>query len=140
MSAVDIALEQIKVDEGYSKHVYVCPAGMMTIGYGRNVDSRGGPGLSESEASWLLANDIGECEADLKKVFSQWDSISEQRKSTLINLRYQLGPTRFRLFRKMIAAIEIGDWATAGAELSYSNLMKQTPARTGRRVRELEQG
>ena len=137
--ADDIAIQQIKADEGFRGTAYICPAGALTIGYGRNIDI-GGTGVSEAEASMLLANDVAACEADLRGLFHMWDFFGPVRRSALINLRFQLGPNRFRAFRKMIAAIDKGDWMLAAAELADSALTKQTPARNGRRVRELEQG
>lgn len=132
-------LVQIKEDEGFRSQAYVCPAGALTIGYGRNIDT-GGPGITEAEGQVLLSNDITACDADLRKVFSGWDGFSLRHRATLLNLRFQLGPARFRAFRKMIAAIDKGDWLEAAKELADSNLARQTPQRTGRRVRELEQG
>lgn len=130
----------LKEDEGFSPTVYKCTAGKWTIGYGRNVDPDGGKGLLESEAQVLLANDITEYEDDLKRVFPAWDSFSLRRKSALLNLRFQLGPARFRGFRKMIAAIEVGDWDKASAELIDSSVQHQTPRRNSRRANELKQG
>lgn len=132
-------LVQIKADEGFRSHAYVCPAGALTVGYGRNIDT-GGPGITDAEAQVLLSNDISECDADLAKVFAGWSGFSLRRRATLVNLRFQLGPSRFRAFRKMIAAIENGDWAEAAKELRDSNLARQTPGRTLRRAAELEQG
>lgn len=135
------AREQLKLDEGYRRHAYVCPAGAITVGYGRNIDKdAGGPGISAEEAGQLLDNDIAACGNDLSALFPAWVAFSHVRKAALINLRYQLGPARFRAFRKMIAAIDKGDWLTAAAELADSNIMKQTPIRTARRVNELEIG
>ena len=132
-------LVQIKADEGFRGHAYVCPAGALTVGYGRNIDT-GGPGITDAEAQVLLSNDISECDADLAKVFAGWSGFSLRRRATLVNLRFQLGPSRFRAFRKMIAAIENGDWPEAAKELRDSNLARQTPGRTLRRADELEQG
>lgn len=136
-----IAVAQLKADEGFSSHVYRCPAGALTIGYGRNVDpDAGGPGVSEGEAALLLGNDVAACEIDLSRLFPGWDSFTVVRRACLINLRFQLGPSRFRGFRRMIAAIQAGDWFTASRELANSALMTQVPERTSRRVRELEVG
>lgn len=133
-------LVQIKEDEGFRSHAYVCPEGFLTIGYGRNIDPNGGKGISKEEGQAQLFNDITECDEDLRKVFAAWDTFSLRRKATLLNLRFQLGPSRFRGFRKMIAAIEKDDWELAAAELRDSHLMTQTPRRTSRRASELEQG
>lgn len=143
------ANEQIRQDEGFRSHVYVCPAGFLTIGYGRNVDTTG-PGITEPEAAALLANDLAACAADLASLFPGWPGFSLQRQATLINLRFQLGARGFRGFGGMVKAIQAGDWPRAASEVAWRNpdvsprvpspLMTQTPGRTSRRVRELEQG
>ncbi len=132
-------LVQIKQDEGFRNLAYVCPAGALTIGYGRNIDT-GGAGITEEEGQVLLSNDITACDDDLRKVFPNWDTLSVRVRATLVNLRFQLGPARFRAFRKMVAAIQNGDLVEAAKELRDSNLARQTPARTLRRADELEQG
>jgi lysozyme len=132
-------LVQIKQDEGFRNSAYVCPAGALTIGYGRNIDT-GGAGITEAEGQVLLANDITACDDDLRGLFRNWDSLSARVRATLINLRFQLGPSRFRAFRKMIAAIQNGDFVEAARQLRDSNLARQTPGRTLRRAAELEQG
>lgn len=134
-------LVQIKQDEGFRAHAYVCPAGALTIGFGRNIDQdRGGPGISEAEAAVLLSNDISACTADLMKVFPAWPTFGTRRQATLVNLRYQLGPHRFRGFKNMIACINNSDWAGAARELRSSALAKQTPSRTLRRAEEIASG
>ena len=132
-------LVQIKQDEGFRNSAYVCPAGALTIGYGRNIDT-GGAGISEAEGQVLLSNDITLCDDDLRGLFQNWDTLSVRARATLVNLRFQLGPSRFRAFRKMVAAIQNGDFVEAAKELRDSALAKQTPARTLRRAAELEQG
>lgn len=132
-------LVQIKQDEGFRARAYVCPAGKLTIGYGRNI-SETGPGITGSEAEVLLSNDITACDADCRALYPGWDTFSLRRKATLVNLRFQLGGSGLRGFRKMNAAINAGDWETAARELADSALMTQTPNRTSRRVREIEEG
>lgn len=132
-------LVQLKADEGFRSHAYVCPAGALTIGVGRNIDT-GGPGITTAEADVLLANDITACDGDCRAIYPGWDTFSARRKATLVNLRFQIGGAGLRAFRKMNAAINAGDWELAARELSDSKLMTQTPARTARRARELEEG
>jgi lysozyme len=101
---------------------------------------RGGKGISVVEAEYNLSNDIDECWDDLRALFVMWDCFTPARQAALVNLRYQLGPARFRAFRKMIAAVDNGDWQIAAKELADSALDRQTPARNRRRVRDLELG
>ena len=49
----------IQLHEGYKQKVYKCPAGYLTVGIGRNVQTKG---LSIQEALYLLRNDIQECQ------------------------------------------------------------------------------
>ena len=48
--------EQLIRHEGLRLTVYDCPAGYKTIGVGRNIEQKG---ITESEALYLLDNDIG---------------------------------------------------------------------------------
>lgn len=49
------ALELLQEHEGFRQFPYLDSLGIQTIGYGRNLESRG---ISEPEASYLLSNDI----------------------------------------------------------------------------------
>jgi len=125
--------------------VYPCPAGKFTVGYGRNVDKVGGKGLTEDEALYLLRGDVEECVQDLAAFFgATWENLDEVRRGALVDMRFQLGPHRFRAFRKMIAAIPGaltgGDWSTVAAEAADSAWRKQTPERAVRVIGELRTG
>ncbi len=54
--------EQLVRHEGLGLKPYRCPAGKLTIGYGRNLDDTG---ISKAEAYELLSNDIRCCEEQL---------------------------------------------------------------------------
>ena len=66
--------------EGLRLKPYRCPAGRLTIGVGRNLEDKG---ISSSEAFNMLANDIVECEDDLKKS-SPVGTSTAKRFSTLL--------------------------------------------------------
>ena len=51
-------IEMLKRHEGVETHAYECSEGKITVGVGRNIDQRGGIGLSEDEVEYLLENDI----------------------------------------------------------------------------------
>ena len=144
MSWRAICLNQIPQDEQSGKHAqypYVCPAGALTIGWGRNIDrTHGGKGISLATANQMLAEDLDECADDLAAIFSRWGDFSDRRKAALVNVRFQVGPGGFRKFRLMIAAIDRGDWDAAADQLLNSALHQQATARTVRRAGELRQG
>ena len=61
--------------EGVRTHAYKCTASKTTIGVGRNIDVKGGIGLSADEINYLLANDVKRVNAELS-VISQLATLS----------------------------------------------------------------
>ena len=121
-------LQQIKRHEGLRLHAYEDHLGYLTIGYGRLIDQRKGGGITEDEAEQLLQNDLSQCQDDLLTIdtFRDLDPI---RQAALINMRFQLGGSGIREFRKMWAALDRQDWHDARAEALNSRWAKQTPGR-----------
>lgn len=133
--------ERVKKDESYRRHAYRCRAGVLTIGYGRNIDEEaGGPGVSEVESSFLLRNDLAISESHMKVVFNNWESMGQVRRNALINMRMNLGPGRFIGFRNMVAAIRRGSWGIAGMEARDSRWYYQVGSRAERIAKAIETG
>jgi lysozyme len=89
-------------------------------------------GISKDEALFLLGNDIEDAVADLRS-FDWYEDLDPIRKKVVIDMRYNLGPTRFREFRRMIAALAAGDYTAAAAEMVDSRWYQQVGER-GRRL------
>jgi lysozyme len=105
---------------------YRCTADKLTIGVGRNIED---VGISKDEALYLLDNDIAACIADLR-TFPWFTRLDAVRQRALVDMRFQFGPSRFRGFRKMLAALESGDYRTAAAEARDSKWARSdSPAR-----------
>lgn len=105
---------QLEDSEGRRQYPYRCPAGYLTIGVGRNLETRG---LSNDEINYLLNNDIQECRADLQQIFGlDFDTFSPARQCALVDMRFNLGAGGFRTFQRMIRAIHNGDWDRAAME------------------------
>lgn len=121
---------QLVRHEGYRSHPYRCTAGKLTIGVGRNLDDRG---LSPEEIEYLLENDIREAEG-YAKAYPWYETLDPVRQNVVVNLCFNLGPTRFGKFKQLHAALAVGDWARAKASLENSLWHKQV----GRRAPELE--
>ena len=62
MNVISLAKESLKKHEGYRQFAYQCTANKTTVAYGRNLQDKG---ISETEAMYLLENDIVECIQDL---------------------------------------------------------------------------
>lgn len=122
-------VEQIKYDEGLSLNPYQCSADKMTIGYGRNVEDNG---ITEEEAEFLLMNDIKRVQKELRTNFEWFGLISTARQGALINMCFNLGITRLLGFKKMIAALEVGDYQEAANQMLDSKWARQVHGRSGR--------
>lgn len=118
--------EQLIDHEGFEARVYHCPAGKLTIGVGRNLEDKG---ITKEEALYLLRNDIKECETDLRTIFDNFEGLDDIRKNVLIDMRFNLGPNRFRQFKKMIAAVRQKDFQQAAEEMKDSNWYRQVGKR-----------
>lgn len=83
-------IELIKLFEGFSPTVYLCPAGYPTIGYGHVVQK--GEEFSEitqAEAEELLQKDLAKYEAAVRRLISV--PLSEDQFAALVSFTYNLG-------------------------------------------------
>lgn len=118
-----ILRDLIKLHEGFESHAYRCSQSKITIGVGRNIDPTG-IGLSDDEIDYLLDNDIARCITELDQ-FSWFENLSETRRFAVIDMNFNLGITRFKGFKKAIAAMSISDFDTAADEFFDSRWAKQ---------------
>lgn len=131
--------QMIKFDEGCMVKPYVCSAGKLTIGYGRNLQE---VGITEKEAEHLLQNDLERVELEFMSMFGQEriTKMGEVRAAALQNMLFQLGFRKFRGFVKMLDAIDQGNYALAADEALDSRWAKQTPERAKRITHMLHYG
>ena len=119
--------DQLIKHEGLRLKPYHCPAGKLTIGIGRNLEDKG---ITEKEAVMLFENDIQECIQDLGTLFQKFDQLPESVQRVLVDMRFNLGPNRFRHFKKMIAAVKNQDFIQAAAEMKDSRWYSQVGQRS----------
>jgi len=117
--------ELIKRHEGLRLKPYKCTAGKLTIGVGRNLDDNG---ISEEEAMMMLHADVHNC-IDSLHAFSWFHTLNEVRQNALIDMVFNLGITRFKRFKKMIAALDAGDYGKAADEAQDSAWYNQVGSR-----------
>lgn len=129
-------VDQLIVHEGCKLHAYQDSEGWWTIGIGRLIDARKGGGISMEEAIYLLGNDIDKAlrEAEKHPWFASLDPV---RQNCIVELIFNLGPTRFRQFRRMLAALSTGNYAKAAAELVDSRWSEQVGPIRSRRLMEM---
>ena len=118
--------ELLKRHEGLALKSYLCPVGILTVGYGRNLQDKG---ISEAEAELLLANDIDQVVREVTHYFDWFNRLNNARKSVIINMVFNLGLTGFKKFIRLIKALEIGYYVGASNEMRDSLWARQVGAR-----------
>tara|TARA_A100001515_G_scaffold142857_1_gene142617 strand:- start:573 stop:1001 length:429 start_codon:yes stop_codon:yes gene_type:complete len=131
---------ELKRDEGFRANCYQDSEGYWTIGIGRLCDDRFSRGLSEDEAEYMLANDIEECEKEVRSTFPWFNNLNDVRQRAIINMCFNLGLTRLLQFKKFLAAMEAEDYETAGVEMLDSRWAKQVGERSQRLEKMIVEG
>lgn len=120
---------RIRKSEGLSYLPYKCPTGHLTIGYGHNLEH----GISIEAAELLLRQDIEIAVRQVKNAFIWWPKLTEARFYVLVDMTFNMGISRLCGFKKMLSAVEQGDYQTAAKEMLASKWAVQV----GRRAAEL---
>ncbi len=156
MIETDKELEQQLIrHEALRLKAYKCPAEKLTIGVGRNLDDVGltpselqmirqrksdwvfGDDITEAEALAMLRNDIIRVRSELRTVVYGFDGLTPERQRALADMCFNLGLSRFSKFKKMLAAVEAGDFARASAEMKDSRWARQVGDKPGQRAHNL---
>jgi len=136
----------LKIEEGVSPKPYYCTEGYVTIGYGRklsNVKYAPLPNIvaNEKEELEFLRKRIQESIAKLStQKHLAWSKCNEQRQAILVSMVYQQGMTGVLNFKKMWAAIEVGNFEEASKQMLDSLWTKQTPKRALRHAKTMKDG
>lgn len=126
----------LKLHEGYRRHPYTCPAGALTVGYGRNLDD---VGIDPEEAAYLLERDIERARAVLR-LEPYWLDLDEVRQAVLLDMCVNLGWPRLQLFRRMRQALRMSEYHRAAAEMVDSAWYEQVGQRSRRLVEMMRSG
>jgi len=121
----------LKREEGFKPKPYEDTEGILTIGYGFTY-------ITEAEASVILEGRAKEVTRICRKEFKWFPSLTRDRQEVIASMVYQLGLRGFKGFKKMIKAIEVGDFLTAANEGLDSRWARQTPDRATRHMEVLK--
>jgi len=144
--------DYIKHWEGFRDKFYTCPAGKLTIGYGRNVQDNPFTeeeykmlfpelsilkamieivknGITESQAEKLLNIFIIETTCDMMRNYTWYRNLSLYRRMVILDMIYNLGLGDFMRFKKMIKALEGRNYVNASNEIEDSRYYRQVGSR-----------
>lgn len=108
--------------EGYSGRPYRCPAGYVTIGFGRNLDANP---ISIEEARALLLNDIETAHIASARVVPCFYELDEVRRDVVVQMAFQIGEEGLGKFQQMIACLCSGDYPGAAREMRDSKWWRE---------------
>jgi len=128
-----------KVKEAFRSSVYPDSLGYWTIGYGTLVDERKGGGLTKAEAEYLLANRLRLAEQDCESLPAYLD-LSPPRQAVLIEMRFILGASGIREFKRMFAALVKQDYEHAASEILNSRMATQIKGRAVEMFEQMKTG
>jgi len=126
-------INQLIHDEGFDPNPYLDVLGrnaVWTIGYGttwilgKRVTANT-PAISRRTAFNLLASGAFNACMGAQAVISNFNELCDVRQETLCNMVYNLGASGLSGFKKMIKAVELRDFSTAGLEMVDSNWHEQ---------------
>ena len=127
---------QLIFHEGERLTPYQDTVGKWTIGVGRNLTDRG---ISVHTSRQMLDEDITECETDLY-TFGWYQALTPLRQRVLLDMRFNLGPSRFRQFKNTLGAVARGDYEAASRGMLASKWAKQVGARAVRLAEWMRRG
>ena len=134
------ATKQIKRHEGFVSNAYKDSLGYLTIGYGRLIDKSKGGGITESEAEYLLANDVNGVYDSLMHHLSCFTTLDAPRQAVLLNMAFQMGVHGLLQFKSTLNLIELGDYDAAADNMLKSLWASQTPNRAKEMATQMRTG
>ena len=139
---IDKLREEVTFDEGVKYETYHCSEGHLTGGIGHLItewdedyyDKPIGTPIPKEKVNEWFAKDIEVSINDCKDLFSNFEVLPEDVQRVLANMSFQLGRPRLSKFRKMIAAVEVQDFAEMANQMEDSRWFRQTPKRAQRLI------
>lgn len=129
--------DQLKRDEGFRVFPYTDTEGFLTIGYGRNLTTKG---IDRDEAEYLLDRDIAKAKMETNEALPWVAEMDEARQAVIYNLCFNVGLGGLLGFRKMLAAAKLGDYETAAWEMKDSKWYTQVGPRAARLATQMRDG
>ncbi len=129
--------DALKGDEGYKQFPYRDPRGVLTIGYGFNLES---DGLVQAEASAVLALRVNRRYLELITALPWVQQLDEVRQGVLLNMAYNLGVRGLQEFKCMLLALQAGDFGPAADDMLLSRWAGQVGDRAQRLATQMRSG
>ncbi len=128
--------KEIEIDEGRRDKVYTCSMGKLTIGVGHNIEDNP---LPDEVIDLLFNMDIEQTVIECER-FDWYKTLSPLRQRVIVNMAFNMGIPTLLEFKKMIAAIGMGDYDEASTQMMHSKWYRQVGDRAERLCQMMETG
>ena len=140
MKAIELAVEQLKIDEGCRLTAYQDTVGVWTIGYGHTGGVKKGDKITQKDADDFLLADTIQAAIAASSLPVNFDGLNAVRQAVLINMAFNLGKTRLLAFKRTLLAIAIRDYDNAALYMLQSKWSKQVGNRSIRLAKMMKTG
>jgi len=142
---IDKLREQLAEDEGCKFEIYLDHLGYETFGIGHLIGGADpeygepvGTHVPEERVIEAFEDDIDITLADCLLVFDDFASFPEEVQLILANMMFNMGMPRLSKFKKMIAAVEAGNWSEAAIQMKRSKWYHQVTNRAERLIKRMK--
>lgn len=129
--------DQLAIDEGKRRRMYLDTVGKWTAGVGRNVSDRD---FSDDEIALMLKNDIAIVQRELDINVPWWHLLTDARQNVLANMCFNMGIRRLLGFKKMLAHLIMRRYDDAAKEMLSSKWAQQVGQRAVRLAEMMKTG
>lgn len=135
MMNIQDAMQMTKNFEGLRLKPYKCPAGKLTIGYGRNLED---VGIAEEEAEMLFLNDYNRARGNLRALLVSYgikeDDVNRDVFYALTDMMFNMGYSRMSQFKKLFSELKKGSYEGVAREMKDSKWYTQVGNRSKKLV------
>jgi lysozyme len=150
--------QHVIANEGWRRETYADSAGIPTVGVGFNLRRQDAPAriaalglsydavvagaqrLSDDQVDRLFSADIEATLAGVARLVPSFPDLAVARRVALVDMAFNLGLGGLGRFKRLLAAVDRGDWAGAEAEIVDSLYFRQVPGRAQRNARAIRTG
>ena len=124
-------VSRLKQEEGFRPKPYRDSRGILTIGYGTNIQA----GITRVEGEWLLRERLITHEKELASAWPSYYAMPDNIKAALLDMTYQLGVHGVLEFHHMLEALIQENYSGAIEAAKDSDWARETPVRVERVVK-----
>jgi lysozyme len=133
----EILKAHLREAEGFRSLPYRDTVGVLTIGYGRNLDH---VGITRAEAEVLLENDVDTAILACVKAFPWFVELDPVRARVVANMMFNMGPKTLSGFKRTLDAIARKDYENAAIYMLQSKWASQVGNRAVRLAKDMKTG